>query len=111
MMTPQEKMKTKLESLGLPYKEIKVYGSQVMITAWSENAADKWHSILRKFTTSKRPVKSIDYNKVNTGTCLVPTVHEVWLIGGTINVPTKCRPWTRRRRFLPAIHINHQTEG
>lgn len=85
-MTPQQQMKAKLESLGLSYKQIDVYGSQIMVTAWSESAAKKWHSILCKFTTSKRPVKSIDYNKENRGTCLMPTVHEVWLIGGTINV-------------------------
>lgn len=85
-MTPQQQLQSKLESLGLPYKEIKVYGSQVMITAWSETAANRWRSILCKFTTSRRPVKSVDYNKENRGTCLMPTVHEVWLIGGMINV-------------------------
>jgi len=85
-MTPQAKLKAKLESLGLPYKEIKVYGSQVMITAWSESAANKWHGVICKFTNSRRPVRSVDYNKVNENTCLIPTVHEVWLIGGTINV-------------------------
>jgi len=86
MDTPQERMKAKLESLGLPYKEIECYGSQVMITALSESAANKWHSILCKFTTSKRPIRSIDRNKVNENTCLNPSSHEVWLIGGTINV-------------------------
>ena len=85
-MSAQEKLKAKLESLGLPYKEIKVYGSQIMVTAWSESAALKWHSILCRFTTSKRPVRSIDYNKVNTNSVLLPDTHEVWLIGGTINV-------------------------
>lgn len=85
-MTPQQQMQAKLESLGLPYKEIRVYGSQVMITAWSESAAKKWHSVLCRFTTSKRPVRSMDYNKVNKNTCLMPSAHEVWLIGGTINV-------------------------
>jgi hypothetical protein len=84
--TPQERMKAQLQSLGLPYKEIKVYGSQVMITAWSETAAKKWHGVISGFTNSRRPVRSIDYNKENRGTCLMPTVHEVWLIGGTINV-------------------------
>lgn len=85
-MTIQQRLQTKLESLGLPYKEIKVYGSQVMVTAWSETAAKKWHSVLCRFTTSKRPVRSIDYNKENRGTCLMPTAHEVWLVGGTINI-------------------------
>ena len=85
-MTPQQRMQAKLESLGLPYKEIKVYGSQVMVTAWSEDAANRWHAILCKFTTSRRPVKSIERNQVNRNTVLSPTSHEVWLIGGTINV-------------------------
>lgn len=85
-MTPQQKMKAKLESLGLPYKQIDVYGSQIMVTALGEETANKWHSILSKFTTSKRPVRSIAYNKVNTNTVLLPDVHTVWLIGGRINV-------------------------
>ncbi len=85
-MTTQQKMQAKLESLGLPYKEIKVYGSQIMVTAWSETAANKWHSILCKFTNSRRPIRSFERNKVNQNTVLLPTRHEVWLIGGTINV-------------------------
>jgi hypothetical protein len=84
--TPQQRMKTKLETLGIPFKQIDVFGSQIIVTAWSETAARKWYSVLCKFTTSKRPVKSIDYNKENRGTCLTATVHEVWRIGGTINV-------------------------
>lgn len=52
-MTPQEKMKAKLELLGLPFKKIDVYGSQIMVTAYGESVANKWHSILCKFTTSK----------------------------------------------------------
>ena len=86
MSTPQQRLQAKLESLGLPYKEIKVYGSQIMVTAWGEATANKWHSILSKFTTSRCPVRSVDYNKVNEGTCLLPSTHEVWLIGGTISI-------------------------
>lgn len=82
--TPQQKMKAQLEALGIPFKEIKVYGSQIMITAWSETAAKRWHGVICKFTNSRGPVKSIDYNKVNRNTCLMPTTHEVWLIGGTV---------------------------
>lgn len=86
METPQQRMKAKLESLGLPFKQIDVYGSQIMVKAWSESAANKWHSVLCKFTNSRRPVRSFDHNKVNENTVLLPTRHEVWLIGGTINV-------------------------
>lgn len=46
--TPQEKMLSALSSLPIAKKEIRVYGSQVMITAWSKEAADKWANVLAK---------------------------------------------------------------
>lgn len=83
--TPQQKMQAKLESCGLPYKEIKVYGSQIMVMAWSRTAALRWHSLLFKICTTVRPPgESRDYNKVNKGTCLLPTIHKVWCVWGTI---------------------------
>lgn len=85
-MTPQEQMKAKLTGLGIPYKQIDVFGSQIIVTAWSEAAANKWHSVLRRFTASRRPVRSVDNNKVNMKTNLNPSFHYVWLVGGTINV-------------------------
>lgn len=84
-ITLQQKMQSRLESCGLPYKEVKVYGSQIMITAWSESAARKWHSLLYKFCSKVRPPKkSLDYNKVNRNTCLRPTTHVVYRVWGTI---------------------------
>lgn len=83
--TPQERMKMALEHTGIAAKEIKVYGSQIMIVAWSQDAAEKWFGVLGKFARKVRPpVKSRDRNVVNRNTTLNPTTHTVWLVGATI---------------------------
>jgi hypothetical protein len=83
--TIQWQIQARLEACGLPYKEVKVYGSQIMITTWSDKAARKWYSLLFKLCTTVRPPgESRDYNKVNEGTNLLPTRHKVWRVWGTI---------------------------
>jgi len=85
-MTPQEKIRATLAKSGIPAKEIKCFGSQVLIVAWGEEAAKQWLSLLAKFASKTRgPVRSIDYTKNPTrGTCLVPQTHTVWLVGATL---------------------------
>jgi hypothetical protein len=79
-------MKGTLETLGVPYKEIKVYGSQVMITAYSRAAALKWQSVLTTFATiqGRGATESIDYTKVNTQTVMNPSTVKVWRVWATI---------------------------
>lgn len=83
--TPQRRMEAKLAEAGIPAKEIRCYGSQVMITAWSEDAAERWRELLGHFCRTVRPVRrSLDYNQVNRRTALRPTTHRVWRVWGTV---------------------------
>jgi hypothetical protein len=85
MAALQDQMKATLETLGIPAKEVKCYGSQIMITCWGEPAARKFAHVLNRFCSKVTgPKESIDYNQVNEGTCLRPTTHKVWLVWGTI---------------------------
>lgn len=84
MNTPQEKMKARLEALGIPYKEIRVYGGQIVVTCVSVNTATKWASLLGNFAKVRGTVQSIDYTKENKGTCLVPTTTKVWRVFATV---------------------------
>jgi hypothetical protein len=83
-MTPQQQIKAKLAAVGIPYKEINCYGSQIIVTAWSRDAASKWASLLGKFSTVKNVVKSVDYAKKNKNTVLLPSVVTVWRVWATI---------------------------
>lgn len=83
-MTPQEKIKAKLESLNIPHKKIEVYGSQIVITVVGYDTAIKWKGILSRFTTTQRMVKTLIENKVNTGGVLRPSKHKGYLVGATI---------------------------
>lgn len=78
-MTPQEKMVAKLKSLGVPYREIEAYGSQIVVTCASEDAAIKWAGVLAKFATVRRAaVRSIDYLKVDAHLPNARRTVDVW---------------------------------
>lgn len=82
--TPQEQIKDLLQRTGLPAKEISVYGSQIVVTVWSHDAARKWARLIQRFATLRGITESMDYNKVNKNTCLLPSVHKVWRVFGVI---------------------------
>lgn len=82
--TPQQRIKALLVKSGIPYKEINCYGSQIMVTAWSESAARKWASLLAKFAKVNNVGQGIDEAKVNKNTVLLPTVIHVWRVWATI---------------------------
>ncbi len=78
--TVQEQMRATLEASGLPYKRVNVYGRQIVVTAWSRDAAIQWGSLLAKFARVLRVgLESKDYNQENEGSNLCPTTHPVWL--------------------------------
>jgi hypothetical protein len=79
-MTPQDAMAAKLAEAGIPSKEIRCYGAQIVITAWSRDAADKWADLLAKFATVRGVVRSRDDAKVNRNTMLKPSTVEVWRV-------------------------------
>lgn len=78
LATPQAKMKATLEASGLPYKEVECYGSQIVVTCWSRDAADRWALLLARFAKFLGITQSVDYAKEDRGTCLLPTTVDVW---------------------------------
>ncbi len=77
-MTIQEKMHASLVKAGIPYKEIHCYGSQIVITSWSRDAADRWANLLTRFSTVRGIIPSVDYAKENKNTVLRPSTIKVW---------------------------------
>jgi hypothetical protein len=79
MNTPAQQLKAKLESTGLPFKNIDCYGRQIVVTAQSRDAAIKWGSLLGKFAKVRRVAfETVDEAKEQQGTCLRPTYVKVW---------------------------------
>ena len=82
-------MKDALERVGLPFRKVECYGSQIMVTAVARDTAAKWLSILQKIckTHPPRMVESVDYcgeaTQANRKT-LAPKMIQVWRVGGTI---------------------------
>jgi hypothetical protein len=84
MATPQEQMKARLESVGIPAKEIKVYGSQIMVTCVGQPTAARWHTLLYKFCKRVKSGETLEHTKKNSNTVLLPSVTKVWKIWGTV---------------------------
>ena len=83
-MTPQQQIKERLEQL-LPLKKVDVFGSQIIIEAYSEKTARQAFRVLQQFCSRvHQPKKSRAYNNNNEGTNLCPSTHAVWLVGATI---------------------------
>lgn len=79
-MTIQEQMKDLLGKAGIPAKEIRVYGSQIVITCWSHDAATKFANFVGQFAKVSALIKSIDEAKVNHKTCLNPSMVDVYRV-------------------------------
>ena len=75
--TTQQTMTAKLEASGIPFKTINVYGNQIVVTAWSHDAATKWASLAARFAKVRCIIESVDENKTQTGSRLVER-HRVW---------------------------------
>lgn len=87
-MTNTEK-RERLEKIfrtgGVAFKEVNAFGSQVIVTCWSETMARKAARLLQRGSfTLRGVVKSADYNQKNEGTCLRPTTHVVWRVGAFV---------------------------
>ena len=83
-LTPQDRMRQKLASVGLRAREIKVYGSQIMITAMGRITIQRWASLLAKFAKVNAIIEAHDYNVENTNTVLLPSTHKVWRVWATV---------------------------
>lgn len=91
MTTIQERLKAQLVKSGLPYKRIDCYGSQIVVTAWSLDAAKKWANLLAKFATVRGIVESMDetkddseIRKANPGLVKSKFFHPVWVVGARV---------------------------
>lgn len=71
--TPQDRMRDHLEALGLPYKKIDVYGSQIVVTALSVDAAKRWTCLLSQFAKVRGTTDSYDEAAANKNTTLRPS--------------------------------------
>lgn len=78
----QQQMKATLAKSGIAFKRIDVYGSQIMVTAWSEDAAKKWSSLLANFSTVNAVYKTRDENRADGA--VNPRSHRVWRVSATI---------------------------
>jgi hypothetical protein len=83
-MTLQNQMQAKLAQVGIPYRTINVYGSQIVITTTSRNTAAKWHAVLARFAKVRGTIKDIDYATVNRGTVLNRSTVQVFRTYATI---------------------------
>jgi len=77
-------MKQKLESLNIPAKEIKVFGTSIIVTCFSKDAADKWLMTLNNFARIRGVVESVDRAVENSGTTFCPSMIKVWRVGAAI---------------------------
>jgi uncharacterized membrane-anchored protein len=77
-MSKQGELKAVLEKTGIPHKDIEVYGRQIVITSWSEDAANKWAHLLSQFAKVRGVIPAIDYAKKNKNTVMLPTTINVF---------------------------------
>jgi hypothetical protein len=78
MKTAQELLKAKLESINLPHREIRCYGSQITVECMSNDACLKWADIISKFATIKGIIKTDAYAKKNKKMSVNLSVVEVY---------------------------------
>ncbi len=84
-MTPQDELKAKLEALGIPFREVKVYGSQIVVTCRSTSAAERWGRVLSKLATVKKvALRSTDYAKSEEHLPNARKTIDVWRTYATI---------------------------
>ena len=78
----EQKLEGLFNELGIKTKEINCYGSQVVVTCWSQGEAEKTATTLKKGSFKIRGIiKSFDYNKDQSKRKTVsPTVHTVYKV-------------------------------
>ena len=67
MSEAQKKMEMLLSKAGIPHKEIRVFGSQILVTCYSPDAAEKFALLVGCFATVRGVVRSFDYLKDQKG--------------------------------------------
>lgn len=84
-MSAAERIESLLRQGGVPPKSVWAGGASVIVTCWSEDSASKAAGFLRAagFDVGS-VVASIDHDKANKGTCLNPSSHRVYRVGGRV---------------------------
>jgi hypothetical protein len=77
-MTIQQQLKATLEKSGISYREIEVYGSQIVITSACRDTADMWAILVANFAKVRGVLQSWDEAAVNKGSSMNPTQIKVW---------------------------------
>lgn len=111
--TPQHALLEKLKQAGIPYKEIEVYGSQIVVTVLSRDTANKWATLLVKFSKVRGITESMDYNKENKNTVMLPSAHKVWRVFATVTKQNGRRsrnPESGAADFYQSFHGTESTE-
>jgi hypothetical protein len=81
-MTPQQQLTETLKRSGIPAREVRCFGSQVMITTIGEDTARRWAMLLNNFCSKVRgPGQGYDDKPNVTGR---PEYIKVWRVWGTI---------------------------
>lgn len=68
MEKTQQNLEKQLEALGLPYKELQVYGTintRITVKVSGEETARKWHMILAKFSEKVTTIEGRDFADKN----------------------------------------------
>jgi hypothetical protein len=81
--TMTARLESILRSGGLKFKDVDAFGSQVIVTCWSRDAAEKVAKVLKRATFNLRGiVESVDYNENQSKrTTNRPAMHRVWRVG------------------------------
>lgn len=73
-------MKDLLSKLEIPHKEIRVFGSQIMITCFSVTAAEKFAETINKFATVRSIASGKDETKDLHGNYTYSDVIRLWAV-------------------------------
>lgn len=77
-MTIQQQIKTRLETLGIPYREVKVYGSQITVECSSRKSAEWFAVVVGQFAKVRGIVETTVDAVENRETNLLPTQVKVF---------------------------------
>ena len=85
-MNLQAQMRAMLEKTGIPAREIKVYGSQIMITCIARDTTQKWSGVLHRLCRKVRVGEGIDDHVDAARFPNERGMHtmQVWRVWGTI---------------------------
>lgn len=78
------KFRALLEKIDLPSTHLHVCGNIITVTCRGKETAHRWQMVLLKFMRRVTIDEGYQHNKKNEGTCLRPSAHVVYKVGGMI---------------------------